>query len=29
MNAVLLFAGIVGMSLFVYLLYVLFKGENL
>ncbi|WP_142333011.1 potassium-transporting ATPase subunit F [Bacillus sp. AFS073361] len=29
MNAVLLFAGIVGLSLFVYLLYVLFKGENL
>ncbi|MCL6572159.1 MAG: potassium-transporting ATPase subunit F [Bacillus sp. (in: Bacteria)] len=29
MNAVLGLAGIVGISLFVYLLYVLFKGENL
>lgn len=29
MSAVLVLAGIVGLTLFVYLVYVLFKGENL
>lgn len=29
MNAVLIMAGIVGLALFLYLFYVLFKGESL